>query len=129
MNSFYSIVAQLDLPKSDVGPPVWDGGGSYGLVMAGLIMLFALLVGVFLYVRRYGFTRLKKAGELEILETRPLGGRQFLVVGRYGQEKFLLGVCPGRIDYLCALDSGMIEEKVPDAKFSEIYDQAEKHEQ
>ena len=40
---------------------------------------------------------------LLILETRPLGGRQFLMVVAYREERFLLSVCPGRVEYLCAL--------------------------
>ena len=41
---------------------------------------------------------------LRVDETRPLGNRQFLVVASYEGKKFLLGVCPGRIDLLAPLD-------------------------
>lgn len=41
---------------------------------------------------------------LVIAETRPLGNRQHLVVADYEGRKFLLGVCPGRIDLLSRLD-------------------------
>ena len=41
---------------------------------------------------------------LAIVETRPLGNRQHLVVADYAGRKFLLGVCPGRIDLLAPLD-------------------------
>ena len=44
-----------------------------------------------------------KNGNLTILETRPLGGRQFLMVVGYAGERLLLSVCPGRVEYLCAL--------------------------
>jgi flagellar biogenesis protein FliO len=128
MISFNIIIAQLNSSKSSLF--VGDSDGSYGLVMATLLLLFGLLVGIFLYVRRYGFTRPAKTGELEILETRPLGGRQFLVVGRYGHEKFLLGVCPGRIDYLRGLDSDLSQSaELPAGQFSQIYDQVEKRAQ
>jgi flagellar protein FliO/FliZ len=40
---------------------------------------------------------------LAIDETRSLGNRQYLVVASYEDKKFLLGVCPGRIDLLSSL--------------------------
>lgn len=40
---------------------------------------------------------------LAIDETRSLGNRQYLVVASYEGKKFLLGVCPGRIDMLTSL--------------------------
>ena len=42
---------------------------------------------------------------LAIDETRSLGNRQFLVVASYEGKKFLIGVCPGRIDMLAPLDA------------------------
>ena len=41
---------------------------------------------------------------LAIDETRSLGNRQYLVVASYEGRKFLIGVCPGRIDMLAPLD-------------------------
>lgn len=41
---------------------------------------------------------------LSVAETRSLGNRQYLVVADYDGRKFLLGVCPGRIEMLTALD-------------------------
>jgi len=48
---------------------------------------------------------LGRAGRhLAVEETRSLGNRQYLVVASYQNRKFLLGVCPGRIDLLSPLD-------------------------
>jgi flagellar protein FliO/FliZ len=41
--------------------------------------------------------------KLTIAETRPLGNRQHLLVADYDGRKYLLGVCPGRIDLLTPL--------------------------
>ncbi len=41
-----------------------------------------------------------QARKLSVAESRPLGNRQYLVVADYEGKKFLLGVCPGRIDLL-----------------------------
>lgn len=54
--------------------------------------------------RSPGRTGLNRGGrQLAVEETRSLGGRQFLVVASYRDQKFLLGVCPGRIDLLAPL--------------------------
>lgn len=44
---------------------------------------------------------------LSVEETRSLGNRQYLVVAAYEGKKFLLGVCPGRIDLLSPLDGAI----------------------
>jgi flagellar protein FliO/FliZ len=46
----------------------------------------------------------REARKLTVAETRSLGNRQYLVVADYDGRKFLLGVCPGRIDLLSSLD-------------------------
>ena len=47
---------------------------------------------------------------LAIDETRSLGSRQYLVVASYRDKKFLLGVCPGRIDLLSPLPEAPAEK-------------------
>jgi flagellar protein FliO/FliZ len=39
-----------------------------------------------------------------VAESRSLGNRQYLVVADYGKQKFLIGVCAGRISLLSPLD-------------------------
>ena len=41
---------------------------------------------------------------LSVAETKALGNRQYLVVAAYGKQRFLLGVCPTRIELLSPLD-------------------------
>jgi flagellar protein FliO/FliZ len=48
---------------------------------------------------------------LSVVESRGLGNRQYLVVADYDGRKFLLGVCPGRIELLSPLGEGRGEEK------------------
>lgn len=85
----------------------------FGLYLALLLALFA--GGA--YLVRNGFTVLqpKAKGDRKLLisETRVLGNRQFLIVAEYESRKMLLGVCPGRIDYLCTLAE-------PDREFPQI---------
>ncbi len=62
--------------------------------------------GVWLLLRsRNAKTTGRVSHALAIDETKPLGNRQYLVVASYEGRKFLLGVCPGRIDMLAPLDS------------------------
>ena len=75
-----------------------------------LTIYLALLLALFAggaFLLRNGFTlfqpKIKGERKLEISETRMLGNRQFLVVAAYEDRKILLGVCPGRIEYLCTL--------------------------
>ena len=76
------------------------GWGSFTLV-AGLGLAAA---GAWLIWRgRQGPMRTAEHRALTIAETRSLGNRQFLVVAAYENKKFLLGVCPGRIDLLAPL--------------------------
>ena len=82
-----------------------SNGGTFQLTIY-LALLLAVFAGGAFFLRN-GFTlfqpKIKGERKLEISETRMLGNRQFLVVAAYEDRKILIGVCPGRIDYLCTL--------------------------
>ena len=82
------------------------GDGSTFQLTIYLVLLLALFAGG-AFLLRNGFTlfqpKMRGERKLEISETRMLGNRQFLVVAAYEDRKILIGVCPGRIDYLCTL--------------------------
>lgn len=100
------VLAQL-LNDGSVGSgTTWEGGGGLSVVMVLLILMAGCISAFYILIKRGGLPRTKGGGHLELLETRMLGGRQYLVVAKHGQQKFLLGVCPGRIDYLCPLEDG-----------------------
>jgi len=113
-------IAQMDAETTDsvVGSQVWNGGG-YAGVMLLLILLLAFMIALFVFFKRAGLPKIRKTGELELLETRPLGGRQFIVVGKYREERFLLGVCPGSIKYLCQLSDDRVDAASLMNEFSE----------
>jgi flagellar protein FliO/FliZ len=71
------------------------------------VALVALAGGGFWFLKRGLPLRGARGGEnhLHLLETKILGNRQFLVVVQYEDNKMLLGVGPGQIQYLCPLDS------------------------
>ena len=82
-------------------------GGSSWQIAAYLGGMLVLFVGGAWLLRNGlpAMQRNKGERKLNISETRGLGARQFLVVAEYENRKMLLGVCPGRIDYLCTLSA------------------------
>jgi flagellar protein FliO/FliZ len=80
-------------------------GGSVNLITGLLGLACAAGAGWFYWRNRA--TGGKGAGrterKLSIAETRSLGNRQHLLVADYDGKKYLLGVCPGRIDLLTPL--------------------------
>jgi len=82
--------------------------GSVSLTTSLLVILVGIGAGWLLWRRLRSVNRTTGgARQLAIAETRSLGNRQFLVVATYGEKKFLLGVCPGRVDLLAPLDGGL----------------------
>jgi len=82
-------------------------GGGFGGAATFVGALLAASVGAWLLWTRYrGKQRWTNHGErlLSVAETKSLGNRQYLVVAAYGDRRFLLGVCPTRIDMLAPLD-------------------------
>ena len=79
--------------------------GGLPSTMGYLIAFGALIGGAWFLFRRGTLGRrfVKSEGRLRVLETKMLGNRQFLMVVEYDDAKILLGVCPGKIDYLTPL--------------------------
>ncbi|MEO6995286.1 MAG: flagellar biosynthetic protein FliO [Lacunisphaera sp.] len=81
-------------------------GSMYG---SGVLVVALLLAGAggWLFWRgRAAPTGTINARKLTIAETKSLGSRQYLVVAAYEDRKFLLSVCPGKIELLTPLDGG-----------------------
>ena len=73
-------------------------------LVGGLLLLASLWI---VYGKNRGCRRGRVFSErnLKILESKPLGNRQFLLVVAYQQEKVLLGVYPNGMQFLCRLPS------------------------
>lgn len=114
------------IPSPEKKPisPAAPGMDEFGRLL-GYITLLAALAGVAVYLIKFGIpmhrNRSKEERKLQVLEMRPLGNRQFLVVVGYEDTRMLLGVTPGKIDYLCALEAPASND--PD--FSRLVDEAE----
>ncbi len=86
-----------------------DGDAVFGMVLS--TMGYLLVLGGFAVAIWFCFKRglLRKGSKnmgnkLNVLESRMLGNRQFLMVVEYEDNKVLLGVGPGKIDYLTSLN-------------------------
>ncbi len=93
-------------PRLAPAPNGASGGSSTGYA-TGLVAAFLLAgAGGWLFWRnRHAPGSTAVARKLVIAETKSLGNRQFLVVASYEDKRFLLGVCPGRIELLTPLDA------------------------
>ena len=88
--------------KASGTEPAADKPGSVAPLVAALVLAAG---GGWALWRARGKVSLKRKGTaLSIHETRSLGGRQYLVVASYKDQKFLLGVCPGAINLLSKLE-------------------------
>jgi flagellar biogenesis protein FliO len=71
------------------------------IVVLGAAGVTVLLKGGFFGV---AWGAAKTARKLHIEESRTVGSRQHLAVVEYEGRRVLLGISPGRIDFLCGLD-------------------------
>ena len=83
-----------------------EGAGTGNLITYFVVLVVFAAGGIYLIKRGLPLRGAKSSeNHLQLLETKMLGNRQFLVVVRYQDNKMLLGVGPGQIQYLCPLDS------------------------
>jgi len=86
-----------------------EGGPEIGMavtILGYLIILGGLGVAAW-YLFKRGVIRKpfsSSEGKLKVAESRMLGNRQYIMVVEYEEKKILLGVGPGKIDYLTSLD-------------------------
>ena len=89
---------------SRVDGPGKTVGASLGSTTLILGVALAAVGGWMVWRNRRGTPIGREMRALAIEESRSLGNRQFLLVASYEGKKFLIGVCPGRIDMLSPLD-------------------------
>ncbi len=98
--------------------PQTNGISLLGYFLTILVLLAAGLAVLFRGNFPMAFSAGSKAvRKLRIEETKSVGHRQYLLVAEYEGRRFLLGVCPGRIEYLSGLDSDVAP---PGGSFQEL---------
>ena len=100
--------------SSSSGSLVFSGAPTAGagsmIQMLGYVLAIVMIVGAVIafFLRSGGLLGIRLGAKtnrkLQLQETWMLGHKQFLAVVDYEGRKMLLGVCPGRIDYLCPLE-------------------------
>jgi flagellar protein FliO/FliZ len=94
-------------PAAPAGPALGSGGA---LSLVVVLAMFGV-GGWILWRGRVKGGSGARPPQLAIAETRALGNRQYLVVATYEDKKFLIGVCPGRIDLLAPLDAPAVSRQ------------------
>ena len=102
-----TVIYPKDSPERPASAGARDERGGSSWMLAGAFLL--TLGGAWLLLRRRGLTlpsiRAARPERLIVIEeTKSLGNRQYLIVAGCGGRRFLLGVTPGRIQRLAALD-------------------------
>jgi len=98
------VIYPRNAAPAEIPAPVRSAGSNATLLLLALVAAGA--GGWLLWRQRrspHGLNG-REVRKLAIAESRSLGNRQYLVVADYDGRKFLLGVCPGRIDLLSPLD-------------------------
>jgi flagellar protein FliO/FliZ len=83
--------------------PGLPSGSSVNSITLIIALAIAAIGGWLMWRNRRRGSAAGVAHALAVEETRSLGNRQYLVVASYEGKKFLLGVCPGRIELLAPL--------------------------
>jgi flagellar protein FliO/FliZ len=109
------VAADKPAPVSDAGGIIYPASsgnrnelpsarsGGYSAVLVAAFLLAG--AGAWLFWRgRTAPGGIAPVRKLAVAETKSLGNRQYLVVASYEDKKYLLGVCPGRIELLTALE-------------------------
>ncbi|MBL9186459.1 MAG: flagellar biosynthetic protein FliO [Opitutaceae bacterium] len=91
--------------------PAQAATGSVNTITLVLGLALAGVGGWLVWRNRRGVPVGREARLLNVEETRSLGNRQYLVVASYEDRKFLIGVCPGRIDMLSPLTDDVAPAK------------------
>ena len=92
------------------GMAMANGGFSFGVQMICLIIFTLAVLYIGTRLKRWNSTcglKAKPGKKLQVLETKPLGNRQFLLVVVYENEKFLLGVQPSGMQFLSKLENNI----------------------
>lgn len=101
-------LADTSLRKLDV--PTFSTEDWKNLIIQVVTFIFILALGSFALIKlqrggKFGsFSKNNKYSKLKILETKPLGNRQYVVVIEYENSKILLGISQHNVQFLTKFD-------------------------
>ncbi|GMR21059.1 MAG: flagellar biosynthetic protein FliO [Gammaproteobacteria bacterium] len=104
MASLFLLLVPTLAGAQETGPVSPLGSGYLLQVIGSLGLVVAIIIVGAWILRRTGHLTSTGAGNIVIYESVSLGAREKLLLVQVGEEQLLLGVCPGRIQALHALD-------------------------
>jgi len=109
-----------------VAPSLPDVGPSVLRVLGALVFVIGIFLGGVWLFRNWQRLALQRGHrpKLNILETRPLGGRQALYVVGYEQGRFLIASSPAGVSLLSHLPEAAADEAEVGVKASPAFAQA-----
>ncbi|MCC5834391.1 MAG: flagellar biosynthetic protein FliO [Opitutales bacterium] len=112
------MINHLQLLTATDSPDLWPGSATSSLLP--IILLFILAVPLVWILWRKRMPRAVGGNrKLNISESCMVGPRQFIIVASYENERILIGVSPGQINYLCKVKAGE-EPATTDSRFEEL---------
>jgi len=110
-----ALPASTNLPAKLELPPLPAAGPSIIRVMGALALVLGIFFGgVWLYRNWQRLTIQRgRAPKLNVLETRPLGGKHALYVIGYEQERFLLSASPNGVSLITHLPAAEKDSTEP----------------
>jgi len=97
-----------------VSPALPDAGASLLRVMGALVLVIGIFLGgawMFRNWRRFALQQ-GRGPKLQVLETRPLGGRHAIYVLGYEQQRFLISASPSGVSLLSHLPAAADNDPV-----------------
>ncbi len=101
--SVVGMAAAQAAPAAPAANPGLETGALLRLT-GGLFLVIIVIVALSWFLRRYGGFAMSAGGQMRILGSMALGGRERMVLVEVGDRQLLLGVAPGRVQTLLVLD-------------------------
>lgn len=109
MKRVLALVCLLLLPVIALGAgsqpaPGFAGAGQVGKMMAGLLLMIALIVGLAAVLKRVNGLQRSLPGAIRVVSATSIGARERLLLVEVGGRQLLVGAAPGRLQTLLVLD-------------------------
>ena len=97
--------------------------GDYLLQVVGsFVVVILLLIGVLVLLRRFNGVSSQMNGNMRVISTVGVGQRERVVLLQVGEEQILIGVGPGNVRKLHALDEPVVDPITSSApNFSDVW--------
>lgn len=113
-----NLLAETTNSLATGAPPLPDAGASFLRVMGSLALVLGIFLGGVWLLKNWQRVARQHGHKprLDILESRPLGGRQAVHVIGYDRQRFLVAVSPAGISLLSHLPDADVDETAPAGK-------------